>query len=453
MPFDYHSDTIAAISTPSGLGGMSVIRVSGPEALSVAIKCTPLKNIEPRYAYFAAFVDPISSEKIDDVVLIFFKAPASYTGEDVVEISCHGGYAAAPAVLSLLYEQGARPALPGEFTRRAFMNGKMDLLQAEAVADLIHAASGSGQRLAVRTLSGRLSERVNLIHNELKDLAAILELELDFSDQEITPLSKTELAKKITSTINHLSGLADTYISGKILREGALVPIVGRPNTGKSSLMNALLEEERVIISNIPGTTRDTIEESFTHEGLLFRLIDTAGLRETEDPVEMIGNKRARDLLEKADLVLLLVDVCTQDGYEFEKDFIRCHTPLPMIVVYNKIDVSNNIPVLASEDTVQISATRGDNLDDLKATMFRILRETYNADGNTIAITKQRHRHALLKSRDALKRAKNAIERGMSNEYIALDIREAIDSIEEITGLTTSEDILNHIFCHFCIGK
>ncbi|MBW6458273.1 MAG: tRNA uridine-5-carboxymethylaminomethyl(34) synthesis GTPase MnmE [FCB group bacterium] len=453
ITFSNFTDTIAAISTPPGVGGISVIRISGPEALTVTLSCLSLDSLSPRYAQFASVIDPANGEKIDDVIAVFFRAPASYTGEDVVEISCHGGYAAAPSVLGLLFKYGVRPALPGEFTRRAFVNGKMDLLQAEAVADLIHAVSESGQRLAARTLSGSLSEKVYHIRDELKDIAAVLELELDFSEEEISPLSRNEIYQKIDRAYDHISALAETYTAGKILREGALVPIVGRPNAGKSSLLNALLKEDRAIISHIPGTTRDTIEESFVHDKILFRLVDTAGLRDTEDPIEKMGTERTMRALNSADMILLIIDPTMADDYAPEKHIIEKYDNTPLILVYNKSDLSENTPFRSTKTTVRISATHRLNLDELQTRMCEILQQHYHVDGNTIAITKQRHRHALLQSMSSLERARVALDTGLTHEFTAVDIREAVRALDDITGQTTSEDVLNHIFDHFCIGK
>ncbi|MEA3391839.1 MAG: tRNA uridine-5-carboxymethylaminomethyl(34) synthesis GTPase MnmE [Candidatus Marinimicrobia bacterium] len=448
-----HYDTIAAISTPPGVGGIAVIRLSGKEAYGIAIKGIILNRLDVRYAHFTKVWDAETQEIIDDVVVTYFKAPASYTGDDTIEISCHGGYAAAPAILELYYKLGARPALPGEFTRRAFMNGKMDLLQAEAVADLIHAVSESGKKLATRTLSGKLSQTVKKLRVELTDIASILELELDFSEQEITTFDKKELLVKINEARNNISILSESYSGGKILREGALVPIVGRPNAGKSSLLNALLEEERAIISHIPGTTRDTIEESFVHNGVVFRLVDTAGLRDTDDPVEKIGAEKAKQTLIDADLVLLIVDLENISDLTFEKEFLKTYSHLPIIVVYNKVDLFLNIPLIDTDHYLSISALNHTNLDTLTDLMVDLLKKHYRVGGDTIAITKHRHKNALNNASDALLRTKEALASGLSNEFLALDIREAISALDEITGYTTSEDVLNNIFDHFCVGK
>ncbi len=450
--FDHH-DTIIAISTASGLGGISVIRLSGNDAYDIALKGIDLKKLNVRYAHFAKVINKKSNDVIDEVVVTYFKNPASYTGEDTVEISCHGGYAAAPAVLELYYQLGARPALPGEFTRRAFINGKIDLLQAEAVADLIHAVSDSSKKIATRTLSGKLSEKLSNIRSGLTDIASILELELDFSDQEITTLDKNELVTKIHAAQGRLNDLFDSYSAGKILREGVFVPIVGRPNAGKSSLLNALLEEERAIISHIPGTTRDTIEESFVHNGLQFRLLDTAGLRDTTDQIEKMGTDRTKRSIEAADLILLLVDLNDLSDLSFETNFLSSNSHLPIILVYNKCDLSSRNPGLITENIIKISAKNRVGLDKLTDMMEKIVRKHYRVDGNTIAITKQRHKQAILESLKALERTLTALQNNLSNEFVALDLREAITALDDITGHTTSEDVLNNIFDQFCVGK
>ncbi len=453
MSYYDQEDTIVALSTPPGLSGIAVVRFSGMDAYNIAIKGLELKELKLRYAHFTKVIDPEDRALIDEVVVTYFKAPYSYTGEDIIEISCHGGYLAAPAILELYYRLGARPALPGEFTRRAFINGKMDLLQAEAVADLIHAVSDSGKKIATQTLSGKLSEKVHDLRSQLTDIASILELELDFIEQEITTLDKSALKEKLRSANDHIKDLYTSYSSGKILREGALVPIVGRPNAGKSSLLNALLDEERAIISHIPGTTRDTIEESFVHNGIVFKLVDTAGLRDTVDPIELIGTQRTKMTLEQADIALLMVDLTQQTDLEFEKEFLKSYPDLPKIIVYNKIDLNNKVPDLKAEHSLSVSALKRKGLAELSDLMEKLVRDNYHVDGNSLAITKERHKNALANCLEALERAQSALNDNLSNEFIALDIREAINALDDISGQTTSEDVLNNIFDSFCIGK
>ncbi len=453
MAYIDQDDTIIALSTPPGQSGIAVLRLSGNNSYEIALKGIKAKKLKPRYAHFTEVIDKNNNLIIDEVVVTYFKAPASYTGDDIIEISCHGGYVAAPAILELYYQLGARPALPGEFTRRAFINRKMDLLQAEAVADLIHAVSDSGKKIASETLSGKLSDKVKNLRKELTDIASILELELDFSEQEITTLDKSELTGKLSLAKEHIEKLYNSYSSGRILREGAKVPIVGKPNAGKSSLLNALLEEERAIISNVPGTTRDTIEESFTHKGIMFKLIDTAGLRETCDPVEKIGTDRTMKSLEHADLVLLIVDLDGDRDLKFEKDFLKQRPELPKIVVYNKYDLNQSIPDINADLSINISALNHEGLHELCDLMEELIRKNYHVDGNSLAITRERHKNALSNCLFALERTQNAARDSMSNEFLSLDIREAIDALDDISGQTTSDDILNNIFDQFCIGK
>lgn len=448
-----HRETIAAIATAPGLSGIAVIRISGGNALNIALKVLDAGSLKPRYAQFCRAFDPQSHELLDEVVATYFKAPASYTGDDTIEISCHGGNLAAPVILGSLFDSGARPAEPGEFTRRAFLNGKMDLLQAEAVADLIHAASNSGRKLAGRILEGQLSVKIDKMRSELVDIAAILELELDFNEQEINSLDHREILQKIEAAAEHIAELAESYSGGRILREGALVAITGRPNTGKSSLLNALLKQDRAIISSIPGTTRDTIEESFVHKGMLFRLVDTAGLRESSDPVEQIGNERARDIIRQADLILLICDLSRIDDLSFEREFLAQNQNAALIVVGNKSDLQPKLPDLNTDLKLAVSATRGDQLELLTDMMFDTVTQHCRVEGESVAISKIRQRHALLRALDSLRQAQAAIDNSYSNEFIAIDIREAIDALDEISGRTYSEDVLNHIFERFCIGK
>jgi tRNA modification GTPase len=448
-----HHDTIAAIATAPGLSGIAVVRISGQKALDLSLKILDISDLKPRYAHFCRVLDPQNGAILDEVVVTYFQAPASYTGDDTVEISCHGGYAAAPSVLRRCFEQGARPAQPGEFTRRAFMNGKMDLLQAEAVADLIHAVSDSGQKLANRILEGDLSEKIHSLRKELVDIAAVLELELDFNDQEISRLDHAGILNKIDEADAHIKLLSDSYGSGRILREGALVTITGRPNTGKSSLLNALLREERAIISPVPGTTRDTIEESFIHNGMLFRLVDTAGLRQSADPVEQIGNERARNIIQRADCIILMIDLGDPGDLDFERKFLQEHRNTPLILVGNKSDLNPRMPELDADRQIRISVTEKKNLNALLDLLQQTVQERYRVDGESVAISRIRHRDALLRAATSLQQARAAINDRYSNEFIALDIREAIDALDEITGHTHSQDVLNHIFDRFCIGK
>lgn len=445
-------DTIAAIATPAGVGGISVVRISGENAYSTVLKLVNISQLKPRFAHFTKVMDPITKETIDEVVVTYFKTPASFTGDDIVEISCHGGYTAAPAVLDLCYNAGARPALPGEFTRRAFLNGKLDLIQAEAVGDLIHSRSTSAHLMASRALEGKLSLKITHMKSTLLDIAAILELELDFVEQEINTVPRSEHLKSLNKALEQLSSLIDSYRQGKVQREGVLAPIVGKPNAGKSSLLNALLQEDRAIISHIPGTTRDTIEESFEYKGLLYRLVDTAGLRDSDDPIELLGTERAKQLLSKADMIIMVSDINHRDT-EFENFIRNSYSETPILHVLNKIDLLSSPLDNKETDSIAISAKTQEGIEKLKTALADKSRSAFQLSSDSIAVSKQRHLLSLKSARSAIETAILACSNDLSNEFIAMDVREAIHHLDDITGETTSEDVLNRIFQQFCIGK
>lgn len=449
--------TIAALSTPEGVGGIAVVRLSGPDAGSIIRACIANKDLEPNRAHFTHFFHPKSSDLIDETVITYFKAPHSYTGEDLIEISCHGGRIIPGLILDCLYVTGARPAMPGEFTRRAFINGKMDLTQAEAVADMIHAQAEAGLRSARALLRGRLSKELSQIRQLLKEGAALLEIGLDFTEQDIETINPKEIEKRILAGIKQLSLLISSYKTGRILHEGARVPIIGRPNAGKSSLLNAILREERVITSDIPGTTRDYIEERINHSGLLIRLFDTAGLRETEDLLESAGLKKTRELMLSADL-LLMVAVGKEEVMQAFHSLMQ--QDKPAIIALNKTDLLSHqeIQICRSLSTqkipvIPISAKKESHISDLMAILLKTLKQTYTLNTESLTISHFRHQSHLLSAKKSLQTAHKALKENLSPEFIIHDIREAISFLDDITGRTTSMDILNHIFDQFCIGK
>jgi len=448
-------DTICAIATPVGLGGIAVIRISGKNALSASLKILKINELKPRIATFSHVIDYKMKSIIDSVVVTFFESPHSYTGEDIVEISCHGGITTPNRILKLLHSVGIRLAEPGEYTRRAFVNGKLDLLQAEAVADVINSVSINSQKIAEDVLEGRLSKLINKIENGLIDIASILELELDFSEEEINPLPKNKIKDKIENSIRLLKKLTNSYDSGKIKKEGVLIPIVGKPNVGKSSLLNALLKEDRAIISDIPGTTRDSIEEIFKHHGNLFRLVDTAGLRSSNSEVEKIGIERTNSIIKKGDIILLISDVTRMDSVENEIANIRSRTDVPIIVALNKSDLlKGKTDIAKTEDMkILISAKYEHNLNGLLKLVTDTAEKTYKITSESVAICHLRHKQAIENAIDSLKRSIKAINENMSNEFIAFDIQNAVTNLNDITGQTTSQDVLNNIFSNFCIGK
>ncbi|MEA3500508.1 MAG: tRNA uridine-5-carboxymethylaminomethyl(34) synthesis GTPase MnmE [Candidatus Marinimicrobia bacterium] len=448
-------DTICAIATPVGLGGIAVIRVSGKKALNSSLKILEIENLKPRMATYTQVTDKNTKSVIDSAVVTYFKSPHSYTGEDVVEISCHGGITTPNRILKLLHSVGIRLAEPGEFTRRAFINGKLDLLQAEAVGDVINSISENSQKIAEDILEGRLSKLINKIKDKLVEISSILELELDFSEEEINPLPKDEINKKIKNSVQLLEELSKSYNSGKIKREGVLIPIVGKPNAGKSSLLNALLKENRAIISNTPGTTRDSIEEVFKHHGNLFRLVDTAGLRSAKNEVEKIGIERTNLIIKKGDIILLISDVTQFDSVENEISNIRSLTDVPIIVALNKSDLLKGKTDIVKNDQMKIliSAKYEKNLDKLLKLLSETAEKTYKITSESVAICHLRHKQAIESAIDSLNNSINAINENMSNEFIAFDIQNAVTSLNDITGQTTSQDVLNNIFSNFCIGK
>ncbi len=460
----HHDDTIAAIATPIGEGAIAVVRISGAQAISFADKVFRGKarlEVANGYTIHLGRLFDNTGTEIDEVLAAVFRNPHSYTGEDSVEISCHGGMFVTQRVLETILNTGVRQAEPGEFTKRAFLNGKIDLSQAEAVADIISARSERSYRVSLNQLEGRFSEEVKRIRAGLLELSSLLELELDFSEDGIELIERTEIVRRIESTSSNMLQMIDSYQKGKVFREGVSVAIVGEPNAGKSSLFNALLKENRAIVTEVPGTTRDHIEENITLEGILFRLTDTAGLRDTADVVEREGVKRAEEVVRHSDIVILVAD--TSGGIDRQRiiEFIqRRELPRKGIVAYNKRDLWEKKSFTAGEiqmgdrlfSEVAISAKTGDGLSDLRDIMIR---SVISQESETVGmqVTNHRHKVALVKAVESLAAARASAEASMSDEFIATDIREAADRLAEITGEITTDDTLNNIFSSFCIGK
>jgi len=455
------NDTICAIATPPGSGGIAVLRLSGPRAKEIAAAVCQHPDViaamEPnmvRHTYLRN-----GAELLDEGVLAYFKAPKSYTGEDVVEISCHGGWHASHAILDVLLRHGSRLAEPGEFTMRAFLNGKMDLAQAEAVAQLVAARTEAAGKAALRQLEGGLSKKVREMRAKILDMLALIEVELDFTEEDIQFATREEREQSIRALIDDCDRLVQTYRQGRLLREGLRVAIVGPPNSGKSTLFNALVEEERAIVSPHPGTTRDVIEARLDISGVEVILLDTAGVREGGEEIERAGIGRTMKEIQRADVVLLVIDI--NENKELEHSISRTLEGRPTIVVWNKIDLLPSpqrteavraSPQYVSRETVaevRVSALLHEGLYDLKKAIFHhTIGE--GKDATPVQVTEVRHKQELETASQALNRAMFSLK---DPTLCATDLRDAADALGRITGETIGEEILDRIFSQFCIGK
>ncbi len=453
-------DTIVAISTAPGEGAIGIVRLSGPESLQIVSrlfrpsKQKDLARVPSHSIHYGWIVDPHSGEVLDEVLVSVMRAPYTYTREDVVEINCHGGMVVLRRVLELVVAQGARVAMPGEFTLRAFVNGRLDLAQAEAVLDIIRAKTDRSTRVALEQLQGGLSERLHSIADTLKHVTAHVEAYLDFPEEEIEPMTETQLKDQVSGALEQLKSLSATYHEGRLLREGLSVAIVGRPNVGKSSLLNRLLDRDRAIVTEIPGTTRDVIEDYLNIKGLPIRVLDTAGIRASKDMVEEEGIKRTHKAIEEADVVLLVLDASEPLREEDHRilgqiNYKKC------ILVLNKSDLSQRIQLEALPEgypKVSLSAKTGEGIDALKDILYEVvLGESVSAEG--VVVTNIRHKRAIDEAVGSLKGALEAFQRKEPLEFVAMQLRDALSFLGEITGETTPEDILEMIFSQFCIGK
>lgn len=457
-PLAPEETTICAPATAPG-GALGIIRVSGPSAFSIvsSLCSVNLTSCAARTAHFTRLAEP-SGEVIDEAVVTVYRAPHSYTGEDSVEISCHGSSYILQRVLDLLCQQGCRMARPGEFTMRAYFNGKMDLSQAEAVADLIASSSKAAHDIAMSQLRGHFSSELARLRDKLLKLTSLLELELDFSDHEDLEFAdRTELLALAQSIEAHIAHLAHTFETGQALKQGIPVAIVGKTNVGKSTLLNQLVGDDRAIVSSVHGTTRDTIEETMEINGVQFRFIDTAGLRQTSDEVEQIGIERTYTAIQKARIVLWLFD--ERPSLEEENDMLQRCNQKGLIPILNKVDVGetglscSNCPSIPN--ALKISAKYGRALPDLKLSIFD---QAYNlgliANSSDIIVTSARHYDALLRALDSIRRVISGLGAHLSGDLLSEDLRQVLDILSEITGgQITPQETLNSIFKHFCVGK
>ncbi len=462
------SDTITAIATPVGAGGINIIRLSGPESLAIATRLFQLKEssptadprtagLEPQRATFGEIRDPATGQLVDEVLCTFFRAPKSYTCEDVVEIHCHGGALVASKILQLTIDQGARLAHPGEFTRRAFINGRLDLMQAEAVADVIHAASDKALTAALAQLQGKLSEKLNHLYEQLLSVLTQLEAAIDFPEEGLEFEQKQKLETTTGNVQSEILKLVESYRQGKILREGARVTLVGKPNTGKSSLLNALLNEDRAIVTPLPGTTRDVLEERVRIKDIHIQIVDTAGLRHAPEAIEEHGVARARSALASADMALMIFDG-SQPLDANDELLIREVGLKPKLVIVNKcdlppvMDVTDLLKKAHEADVLHLSALTGEGLDHLVDAIHSFVMAS-GRSGEDSVITRERHRQALTEAYTALDRVRSSLKNNLSEDLIAVDLNLALESIGGILGKTFVEDMLDQIFNDFCIGK
>lgn len=444
-------ETIAAVATPPGEGGIAVIRISGGRALEVAEKVYSgqIQSYQSHQVHFGRIINP-KGEVVDEVLIVVMKAPRSYTGEDTVEIHCHGGSLITRRVLQTVLDAGARAALPGEFTFKAYMNGKLDLAQAEAVQELIAAKNDLALSAAENQLQGALSKKIESFQKELIDIAAILEAWVDFPEEGLEFASFEEVIASLQATCKKMETLSQTFQDGKIVHEGLTMCLSGVPNVGKSSLMNALLGKDRAIVTPIPGTTRDLLEADLRIGGLHFRLVDTAGIRSTEEIVEQEGIRRSHQALQDADLILLVLDA-TCGVQETDQELLNIAPPYKTLVIWNKID----LPSLHQrpEDSLEVSAKQGLGLDELRQAIDQKIWRSGPPSKEEIVITNSRHHQALNQAIESIKLVIQGLQTRVSAEFVAADMRRALLELGTIIGIDISEDILSAIFSKFCVGK
>ncbi|NOZ35651.1 MAG: tRNA uridine-5-carboxymethylaminomethyl(34) synthesis GTPase MnmE [Chlorobi bacterium] len=452
-------DTIAAVATPPGSGAVAVIRLSGRESFEIITKVFRPKKASLEFNPYSIRFGTINDNKeiIDEVLISIFKAPHSYTGEDSVEISCHGSLFIQQKILNLLIKNGARFAGPGEYTQRAYLNGKMDLSQAEAVADLIASESASAHKVAMQQMRGGFSSDLQQLRSRLLKFITLIELELDFSEEDVEFADRKALKKLIGDIQKHISDLIHSFELGNVIKKGIPVAIVGEPNVGKSTLLNVLLNEDKAIVSDIAGTTRDAVEDIISIKGILFRLIDTAGIRKTEDKVESLGIERTMDKIKKSDIVLFMINAGDPDAEKKISEIQKKSKNKQLIVVINKIDKNkseNSLHKISGKNIqyIKISAKHKTNIDKLNELLIETVNYSALNSSDTI-ITNIRHLNALQNAYQSSLRVSEGLGNNISGEFLAQDIREILQYIGEITGEFTTDEVLGNVFANFCIGK
>ncbi len=462
-----HQDTIVALATPSGAGAIAVIRLSGKDAITIAsgafksVSGKILSNQATHTIHLGHIVD--QGRTIDEVLVSVFKNPNSYTGEDVIEVSCHGSNYIQQEIIQLFLRAGCRMATAGEFTLRAFLNAKLDLSQAEAVADLISSDNEASHQIAMQQMRGGFSSEIAKLREELLNFASLIELELDFAEEDVEFADRSQFKDLVQRIRFVLKRLIDSFAVGNVIKNGIPVAIVGEPNVGKSTLLNALLNEERAIVSEIAGTTRDTVEDEISIGGIGFRFIDTAGIRETKDVVERIGIKKTFEKIDQAQVVVFLADSFNfnnhqfVDGFKIEIEKIKNKYPLkPLLIVANKVDKLEDKQVSSIKNDIPeihfLSAKQGVGVEALKDKLLSFVNRGALRNNDTI-VTNSRHYDSLLKAFEDIERVNEGLESGLSGDLLAIDIRQALYHFGEITGEITNDDLLGNIFANFCIGK
>ncbi len=459
-------DTIAAISTALGEGGIGIIRLSGPKSLSIvqslfvpaALKNRESRELQDKMLTYGNIVDPSSHQVVDEVMVVYMAAPHTYTREDVVEIDCHGSVVSLRRILSLCYDMGAREAEPGEFTKRAFLNGRLDLSQAESVIDLIEAKTDSTFDVAMDQLRGRLSEKIFDLRKDIMELLVSMTVNIDYPDEDIEEIVYGDMANTLSSVVKRIDGLLASGNAGKTLREGLRVSIIGRPNVGKSSLMNGLLRESRAIVTNIPGTTRDTIEETVNIGGIPVILTDTAGIRQTENQIERIGIERSKESFNKADLVILMVDVSEKLTQE-DKNLMELASGRPMMLLANKIDAGKVVTdeeirsIIEVKDILHTSMREEASIEQVEAYIKELVYQGEAVQRDSVILTNVRHRKLLEDAKKAISDGLSMTRQGEALEIIEIDVHTAYDKLGEIVGESVTDDIIEEVFSRFCLGK
>ncbi|HEY4533066.1 MAG TPA: tRNA uridine-5-carboxymethylaminomethyl(34) synthesis GTPase MnmE [Fusobacterium sp.] len=454
-------DTIAAISTPRGEGGISIIRISGSESLNILEKIfSPKKNISVKnlrnYGIHYGYIKQ-GENIVDEVLVSIMKAPNTYTREDIVEINCHGGYLITEKILELVLSFGARLAEVGEFTRRAFFHGRIDLTQAEAVMDIIHGKTEKSLSLSMNQLRGDLKEKILNLKKAILDLAAHINVVLDYPEEGIDEPIPENLLKNLQQVSREIQELISSYQKGKMIKEGVKTVIIGKPNVGKSSLLNSILREERAIVTQVAGTTRDVIEEVINIKGIPLVLVDTAGIRDTTDFVENIGVMKSKEFLQKADLVLFVLDASQKLSKEDKEIYLSLQENQKVIGILNKTDLEKKIQVSSLskiKNWIEVSAMKCIGIEEMEEKIYQyILQEKVEENSQTLILTNIRHKSALEKTNRAIENIFLTVEQGLPMDLMAVDIKEALDSLSEITGEISTEDVLDHIFHNFCVGK